>query len=183
MVSSKKNLKYWIPQMIFLLSGVGIDQAAKFWATAALKGQEPIVLISGVLELRYLENRGAAFGMMQGGRTFFLIITPIVLAAVVYAIAKMPSEKKYGILVVLLDSIAVGAIGNLIDRIWLNYVVDFIYFSLIDFPIFNVADMFVSVASVLGAVLLLFDKRFKDEDFAFLFVRADHNKKKGIGNG
>ena len=74
---------------------------------------------------------------MQGGKIFFLIITPIILALVVYAMYKMPSVGKYRILHILLACVAVGAVGNMIDRIRLDYVVDFIYISLIDFPIFN----------------------------------------------
>ena len=68
--------------------------------------------------------------------------------------------------------IAGGAIGNMIDRLRLDYVVDFIYFSLINFPIFNVADIFVSVSSVIGAVLILFVKPYKDEDFSFLSLKS-----------
>lgn len=171
-VPMNKKFSFWIPHLMFVIAGIVLDQATKFWAVGTLKGNNPIVLIKGVLELRYLENRGAAFGMMQGGRTIFLIITPIVLAAIAYMLYKMPPEPKYRILNILLDCIAVGAIGNMIDRIWLNYVVDFIYFSLINFPIFNVADIFVSVSSVIGAVLILFVKPYKDEDFSFLSLKS-----------
>lgn len=80
----------------------------------------------------------------------------------------MPSDGKYRVLHILLDCVAVGAVGNMIDRIRLDYVVDFIYISLIDFPIFNVADMFVSIACVVGAILILFSNKYKDEDFRFL---------------
>ena len=171
-----KKISFWLPHLLIVIFGVVLDQITKFWAVGTLKGKAPIVLIEGALEFRYLENRGAAFGMMQGGRTFFLIITPIVLASIIYILYKLPAESKYKILAFLLDCIAVGAVGNMIDRIWLNYVVDFIYFSLIDFPIFNVADIFVSVSSVVGAVLLLFSKQFKDEDFAFLSLKSKGEK-------
>lgn len=158
----------WLSDIFLILAGILLDQFTKHLAVVHLKGKAPISLIPGVLELRYLENRGAAFGMMQGAKIFFLIITPIILAAVIYALVKMPSDGKYRVLHILLDCVAVGAVGNMIDRIRLDYVVDFIYISLIDFPIFNVADMFVSIACVVGAILILFSNKYKDEDFRFL---------------
>ncbi len=79
---------------------------------------------------------------------------------------KMPDEKKYRLLHVLLSLIAAGAIGNMIDRIRLDYVVDFIYFVLINFPIFNVADIYVSVSTVALVILLLFV--YKENDLNFI---------------
>ena len=157
--------------LLVILLGVLLDQMTKYLAVVYLKGQEAISLIPGVLELRYLENRGAAFGILQGGKVIFLIITPIVLLVAAYVLVRMPDGGKYGILHFLLDCIIIGAVGNLIDRIRLDYVVDFIYIRLIDFPIFNVADMFVSIATVVGAVLLLFGHRYRDEDFSFLSLK------------
>ena len=157
--------------LLVILLGVLLDQMTKYLAVVYLKGQEAISLIPGVLELRYLENRGAAFGILQGGKVIFLIITPIVLLVAAYVLVRMPDGGKYGILHFLLDCIIIGAVGNLIDRIRLDYVVDFIYIRLIDFPIFNVADMFVSIATIVGAVLLLFGHSYRDEDFSFLSLK------------
>lgn len=157
--------------LLVILLGVLLDQMTKYLAVVYLKGQEAISLIPGVLELRYLENRGAAFGILQGGKVIFLIITPIVLLVAAYVLVRMPDGGKYGILHFLLDCIIIGAVGNLIDRIRLDYVVDFIYIRLIDFPIFNVADMFVSIATVVGAVLLLFGHSYRNEDFSFLSLK------------
>ena len=83
-----------------------------------------------------------------------------------YVLYKMPEEKKYRILHVLLSLIAAGAIGNMIDRIRLDYVVDFIYFVLINFPIFNVADIYVSLSTVALVFLLLF--YYKENDLSFI---------------
>ncbi len=178
-MNKRKTIVSWIPHLVFMATGIFLDQLTKYYAVVCLKGKDAIVLIPGALELRYLENRGAAFGMMQGGKVLFLIITPIVLLLVFYALAKMPSGGKYGILNVLLDCVVVGAIGNMADRIRLDYVVDFIYISLIDFPIFNVADMFVSISCVAGAILILFGGRYKDEDFACLIP----GKRQGPADG
>ncbi len=165
------NNRKWGMDLLVILLGVLLDQMTKYLAVVYLKGQEAISLIPGVLELRYLENRGAAFGILQGGKVIFLIITPIVLLVAAYVLVRMPDGGKYGILHFLLDCIIIGAVGNLIDRIRLDYVVDFIYIRLIDFPIFNVADMFVSIATVVGAVLLLFGHSYRDEDFSFLSLK------------
>ena len=160
--------------LLIILAGVLLDQITKYFAVLYLKGQEAVSLIPGVLELRYLENRGAAFGILQGGKVIFLIITPIVLLLAAYVLFRMPAGGKYRVLHFLLDCIIIGAIGNMIDRIRLDYVVDFIYISLIDFPIFNVADVFVSIATVAGAVILFVGAGYKGEGFSFLFL-----KKKG----
>lgn len=176
-VIHQKSIVFWLGHLLLVAAGVFLDQFTKYLAVAGLKGQEPVTLIPGALELRYLENRGAAFGMLQGGRTLFLIITVIVIAVIIYVQAKMPADKKYRILSFLVDCIAIGAVGNMIDRVRLDYVVDFIYISLIDFPVFNVADMFVSLSCVAGAILILFGGRYTDEDFAFLSPRK---KKKDV---
>ena len=165
------NNRKWGIDILIIFAGVILDQVTKYFAVLYLKGQEAILLIPGVLELRYLENRGAAFGILQGGKIVFLIITPIVLLVAAYVLFRMPDGGKYLVLNILLDCIIIGAVGNMIDRIRLDYVVDFIYISLIDFPIFNVADMFVSIATVVGAVLLLFGPGYKDEDFSFLSLK------------
>lgn len=165
------NNRKWGLDLLIIFAGVLLDQWTKHLAVVYLKGQEAVSLIPGVLELKYLENRGAAFGILQGGKVIFLIITPIVLLIAAYVMLRMPNGGKYRVLHILLDCIAVGAVGNLIDRIRLDYVVDFVYIRLIDFPIFNVADMFVSIATVAGAVLLLFGRSYRDEDFSFLSFR------------
>ncbi len=167
------NNRKWGADVLIILAGVLLDQFTKHLAVLYLKGQAAVVLIPGVLELRYLENRGAAFGILQGGKVIFLIITPIVLLAAAYVLIRMPDGGKYRILHFLLDCIIIGAVGNMIDRIRLDYVVDFIYISLIDFPIFNVADMFVSIATVAAAMLLLFGRRYRDEDFSFLSLKKN----------
>lgn len=131
-----------------------------------LKDKPAYVLFEGVFELHYLENRGAAFGMLQNQKILFVIIAAIMLIIIAYTLIKIPRTKHYYFLEFLLVAVASGAVGNLIDRVRLGYVVDFFYFKLIDFPIFNVADIYVSVSCVLLAILLLFF--YKDQDFQFL---------------
>lgn len=153
--------------MMFIL--IAMDQITKYLAVINLKDKPAYTIIDGVFELNYLENRGAAFGMLQNQKGFFILISCIVLIAILYILIKMPENKKYNILHVLLVLIASGAIGNMIDRVRLEYVVDFFYFVLINFPIFNMADIYVSVACVLLAIVMLFV--YKEEDLDFLNIR------------
>lgn len=148
------------------LCAVLLDQWTKALAVRHLKGAEALSLWEGVFSLSYVENRGAAFGMMQGKQWLFFVIAAVVLAGVLYVLYRMPDGKRYLPLTLSLSFICSGAVGNMIDRIRQGYVVDFFYFSLIDFPVFNVADIYVTVATVTLMLLLLF--YYKEDEFAFL---------------
>lgn len=139
-------------------------------AAEALR-DNPNVLIPGVFELRYFENHGAAFSILQGQFWFFLVSTILIAAVIVYIYAKTPAAKRYLPLRADLVLLLAGAAGNLYDRISFRYVRDFLYFSLIDFPIFNVADVYVTCGAVLLAVLVLFI--YKDGEFAFLSPKRE----------
>lgn len=155
--------------VILVAVGVFFDQWTKYLAVCNLKDQSPLILIDKVFQLCYLENHGAAFGMMQNQTIFFLICTPIILAVMVILYIKMPLENKFLPLRFCAIFITAGAIGNMIDRIRLGYVIDFFYFNLIDFPIFNVADIYVTVATFFLILLTLF--YYKEEDFDRIFQR------------
>lgn len=169
LTKSKRNFIIFDFIMIIIL--IVIDQFTKRLAVLHLKDKPAYPIIPDVFELQYLENRGAAFGMLQNQKGFFIFIAGIVLAAICYILFKMPENKKYNMLHILLVLIASGAIGNMIDRIRLDYVVDFFYFVLINFPIFNMADIYVSVACVLLAFVMLF--YYKDEDLDFLTIHSE----------
>ena len=164
--SNKKRVIYLFLDMIFFAFLVYLDQITKALAVKNLKDQPAYVLMDGVFELHYLENRGAAFGMLQNQKVLFIVIATVMLVVIAYMLIKLPRNKHYVPLEMLLVLIAAGAVGNLIDRVSLNYVVDFLYFKLINFPIFNVADIYVSVSCVLLAILLIFF--YKENDFEFL---------------
>ena len=120
-----------------------------------------------MLYFQYLENRGAAFGIFfQDRKIFLVLLTSLILVSVCYVLWKIPADKKYIYLKLLCFLITAGGIGNLIDRVRLDYVIDFIYFAPIDFPVFNVADIYVSVGMVFLFIVVLF--YYKDEDFEFL---------------
>lgn len=135
------------------------DQLAKSAATKYLMGQRPVEIIKNFVELHYVKNYGAAFGILQNQRWFFIVITSIVVfAMVVYML------KNSGSLTILskisISMLSGGAIGNLIDRVRLGYVVDFIKLDLkiYNFPVFNIADMFIVAGTALLVYTILFDK-------------------------
>jgi signal peptidase II len=147
-----------------------LDQLAKFIVTGNFELHESRPLIKGVFSLTYIRNEGIAWGMFQGGRIVFLVITVIVLAACFYVYYKISGEKKLAPVRYCLIFVAAGSIGNMIDRVKLGYVVDFFDFELINFPVFNVADIYVTVSMILLIILICFV--YKDEDFEVLFKKA-----------
>ena len=133
-----------------------LDQWTKHLAVLHLKGQEPVSLIPGILELLYVENMGAAFGMMKGMRLIFVILAPAAALLMFYMLWKLPRTSRFLPARICCIGIAAGALGNWIDRLRQSYVVDFIYFKPIDFPVFNVADIYVTCAAFLMVFLLVF---------------------------
>ena len=160
-VNSKKTVANVIGVICFF-AFVIIDQVTKTAALANLKNQQPHVLVDNVFELFYLENRGAAFGILQGQKILFVIITIAILAVIFYVFLRLPATKRFYPLRVLLVLVAAGAFGNFIDRTRQGYVVDFFYFKAINFPIFNVADIYVTCGAILLVIVILF--YYKDED-------------------
>lgn len=140
-----------------------LDQWTKGLAVKALKDSTSFVILENILELRYLENTGAAFGLMKGMRILFLVTTPLICLLLFFLSLRLFDRQKMRPLCYCFLFITAGAIGNYIDRLCNAYVVDFIYFSLIDFPVFNVADIYVTCASIVLMLLLLF--KYKEEDF------------------
>lgn len=167
-------IREYLYAVLFVVLAVILDQFTKYMAVVHLKDKKAIPLIEGVFELQYLENRGAAFGIMQNQQTFFIVTTILIMAAIVYLYNKIPKNKKYYPLKVCMILVSAGAIGNLIDRMLNNYVVDFFYFKLIDFPIFNVADCYVVVACILFIFLILF--YYKEEDLTFISLKNGEKK-------
>ena len=135
-----------------------------------------IPLIPGVLSFTYHENRGAVWGIMQGQIPILIVSTVIILGIIFFIYSKIPDTKKYIWLRIIAVMITGGAVGNFIDRVFRHYVVDFIYFELINFPIFNVADMYVVCAAALLIIVSLFVYK-DDTDFDFLsFKKGEKNE-------
>ncbi|MBP5153879.1 MAG: signal peptidase II [Lachnospiraceae bacterium] len=151
---------------VLIAALVFLDQWTKQLAVANLKGKDFLVLIPGVLELGYVENRGMAFGLLQDARIFFLVVTTIALGLFLFILIRLPADKRFRPLRLGLLFMVAGAVGNMIDRVVQGYVVDFVYIKLVNFPLFNVADCCVTITAVLLFIVLVFF--YKEEDYAKL---------------
>lgn len=147
---------YYIIPILAVAGLIGIDQFTKYLCVQNMSLGQEIPLIDGVFSLQYVENRGAAFGIFQGARWIFIILTIAVIGAIVYYYVKMPKTKVNGYVRLSLVLITAGAVGNAIDRAMQGYVVDFFYFKLIDFAVFNVADSLLVCGTFLLAFLMFF---------------------------
>lgn len=168
------NMKWkrYLTGLAGLILLLGFDRLTKSLAVTHLKGQEAIPVIKNVFELQYLENYGAAFGLLQNQRWLLLGFTVLILGLLALFYRKLPFSNRYLPLRLTGIFIGAGALGNMADRLFQGYVVDFLYFRLIDFPIFNVADCYVVVAAFLAFFLIGF--YYKDEDFAFIKEKRTH---------
>lgn len=160
-----KKIVYIIDSFIVVI-GLSLDRITKIFAVSRLKNHPSVSIIPGILELRYLENVGAAFGLLKNQKSFFILVTCVVLIVALYLIIKTPGKKKFVLINILTALIVTGAIGNTLDRFIYGYVIDFIYFLAINFPIFNVADIFITIASCILCISLLF--YYKENDLNFL---------------
>lgn len=147
---------------------VVIDQLSKVIAynTLATNGNVSTIK-NAVFSLYYVENTGISFSMLNSKMVLIIVITTIILACLLYVLIKTPKTMYYMPFSVVLSVIIAGAIGNLYDRIFRGYVIDFIMLEFINFPVFNFADIFVCVGLIILVILIFV--RYKDKDFEFIF--------------
>lgn len=143
-----KNKNLWC--VIMMIVTITIDQITKYFAKLYLYGKEAYTFINGVVEFVYAENTGVAFSLFSGGRWFFIILTAVTVILCLIYMFKGKGNKNLW-LFWSLGVIVSGAVGNLIDRVFLGYVIDFINPVFVDFAVFNIADCAVT----LGAVSLI----------------------------
>jgi len=132
-----------------------VDQATKYWVATTLQADGDIVVVRGLLNFSYTENRGIAFGMLNNGNVKWLLVTISIAAILVVVFYLMRSASANPALYVSLALLAGGIGGNLIDRMRLGRVIDFIelYYRNHHWPVFNIADTAISI----GAALLALD--------------------------
>ena len=135
---------------------VAVDQITKYIALTQLKPIGSVTFIDGFMDFTFVENRGAAFGIFSGKTWLLLVISIIICAVLVWAMTKMPKTKEYRKLRVTFVLILSGAVGNIIDRALRGYVVDFFEFTFIKWPVFNMADIYVVVGTIVMAVIIMF---------------------------
>jgi signal peptidase II len=151
---------------LIIVIAVLVDQLTKYKALTGLKDQTSFVIIDNVLEFYYIVNTGSSWGMLAGQKVLILFISAVIIALCLFLIIKSPDDVKFIPFNISLSMIIAGGIGNGIDRIRFSYVIDFIYFKLINFPVFNVADIFVTCGAFLFVVLILF--KYKEKDLYFM---------------
>ncbi|WP_414840279.1 signal peptidase II [Carnobacterium sp. TMP28] len=144
---------------ILALLIIGIDQFTKYLTVATIDLYEVVEVFPSLLSWMYLQNTGAAWSILEGQMWFFYIVTAIVVVIVVYYLQKYGRQSR--LLSLSLTFVLAGSIGNVIDRIRLGYVVDMIRLEFIDFPIFNVADMALSVGVGLMILYVFLDEQDK----------------------
>lgn len=159
---NNRNKVRAIAGIVITLFLIILDQATKSLAIIYLKDGPAFELIPDVFELYYLENQGAAFSILWGQKTFFVISTVILFIIMFYLYLRMPENKRYLWAKIVFILLMAGAVGNLIDRCTRNYVVDFFYFKLINFAVFNVADIYITVGAFLFVLTFCF--YYKEEE-------------------
>lgn len=161
-MKNKSDKQFYIISAIIVIVLVILDQITKWQALTKLKPIKNTVVIKGFLDFTFVENRGAAFGILSGKRVFFILLTVVVAAGIIYSFYKLPKTKEYNWLKCGLVLVLSGAIGNVIDRAVRGYVVDFLEVTFIKWPVFNLADIYV----VVGACFILFLSLFviKEEE-------------------
>ena len=167
----KKFTRTVIIEIIVFIGLILVDQFSKKLAESVLAERASISVIPGILEFEYLENKGAAFSIFQNQFWIFYVITILIFVIILYLYIKIKRKlillisndqnftempKSICFLTVMLAIVAAGAIGNLIDRVFRGYVIDFIYLKFIHFPVFNLADIFITVSAVILIIFFLF---------------------------
>ena len=165
---------------LLIVAGIAIDQLSKYLAVIFLSPVNTVPVIPHVFHLTYVENTGAAFSMLAGKQIFLIIITSIFIAILLYMLWVMPKKKCYYDINFGLSLIISGAIGNLIDRIRLNYVIDFFDVRLIGFAIFNIADIFVVVGCFLAVIALFRNKELLNDPPTRKKKQQQRDRKKSV---
>ena len=155
----KKQHRIYLFSLLTVALGILADILTKALAVARLKGEDSFVLLRGWLRFTYLENDGAAFGSLSDQRWVFMILSSVGILALCAYVALVKHNGYF--LPLSLSLIISGGIGNMIDRVRLGYVVDFIDFYRFDFwcYIFNVADALVCVGAALIVLAVLLEWR------------------------
>ena len=150
-------MPYLIVAVIILI----IDQIAKYWTNANLVVDSASPIIPGFVQLTNVQNTGAAFGIFKDGRWFFIALTLVVAVAAIILIRKNIIKGKLGRWMLVL--VIAGGIGNCIDRLFKGYVTDMFQFQFMNFAIFNVADIFITVGGIVFCLYLIFHKEPQEE--------------------
>ncbi|MBR4341611.1 MAG: signal peptidase II [Lachnospiraceae bacterium] len=172
------NRKLWyIAAPLVMAALVFVDQLTKYMARRDLSvlADRRYPIIDKVFSLTLVKNRGAAWGILQGRVDILSIISIILVIVIFIFFIKIPAAKKFNAIRILSVFVVAGAVGNVIDRIGFGEVTDFLNIELINFPVFNIADCYITFSMVIFAFLMLF--YYKDEDLEFFSIKKLFHKK------
>lgn len=169
LISNRKIAGSYLLAILSFVVLVLIDQFSKYYITTSMELHDSIPVIDGILEIHYIQNRGAAWGLFENQQLLFGCCAVIACIFGVIFFVKCNRANTMKALQICIIAIMAGAIGNFIDRVRFQYVIDFIYFKLIDFPVFNIADCYVTVAFFITIILILFV--YKEEQLEVLSFR------------
>ncbi|MFV0441090.1 MAG: signal peptidase II [Lachnospirales bacterium] len=150
--------------LLIILVLVGLDQLTKYLAIVHLMGSPSITFIPKILNFTYVENRGAAWGMFSNSTFMLSIVSLVIMVLIMYLIIKRDKYFTFKYIDYVLVLIFSGALGNFLDRFFRTYVVDFLEFGFMDFPVFNFADVYVVVGAFLMAIITLFLEKENEKD-------------------
>lgn len=182
----KKLSRVFVP-LLFLCGIVGLDQWTKYLTMKHLAGGGEVKFIGNAVVFSYMQNRGMAWGLFQNAQFVLCLLTILAIAVIVFLYVRTPFKPEYRPIRIAEVMLVGGALGNLIDRIFRfdpaeggtyfhGYVVDMIYVKAINFPVFNVADIFVSLAFLSFLFLLIFV--YNEDEFNKCFGNFPPRKKK-----
>ncbi len=151
----KKNIKYIIIELLLVGVVLAIDLLTKHFIYHRVDEHGKIILINGALSFIAVQNTGASFGIFKDSITLLSIISAVsaigILAFLIISIKHRNLFLRSSLILII-----GGAVGNLIDRVWLGYVRDFVYFELIDFAVFNLADSALTIGTILLIIYIVF---------------------------
>lgn len=171
----------WILDVLVFIVAIAADRITKNITISKLQVGEAVDVIPGVFQFLHVENTGASWGMFKGGAVVFIILAFAVSLVLIFFITRIPGKTKYIRLHLAMSLIISGAIGNVIDRLQKGSVTDFLYAQFINFPVFNVADIFIVCATIWLMIMTLFI--FKDDDLEFLSSLKSKGKKNDKASG
>lgn len=172
------RLKKIVCSIILILLLIAADQLTKLLVVTKMELGEEIKVFGDIIVLKYIRNTGAAWGSFSGKIPVLILVSFFVVGAICYIYFNIIDDNRFRPIRICLIFILGGAFGNMIDRIRLEYVVDFIYAKFIDFPVFNFADICVTVFTIILVLLFIF--KYNSEDHDIILGSKPESEKKNI---
>lgn len=169
-IKREKGIRVFLLPMIIIALLTAIDQLTKYMVQTSLQLYESKTVIDGLLSFTYVQNKGMAWGLFQGKIPVFAIVTVIIMILSFRVLYNVVDNKRYRYVKYVVITIIAGGLGNFIDRVTLGYVVDFFEVEFVEFPVFNVADIYVTLGMfAMMIALFVYKNEELDEILRFSF--------------